>query len=283
MTRPPGAFTTATSVTRGDIPEHEEAAVYHAELVAGWDILGNANGGYLMALAARALTDHTGRPQPASLTAHFLTPGTPGPLRIEVATLRSGRRFATARALMRTDEGRPVLAVLGTFGDPGAAESPSETGPGLVDASPPELPPVDDCIPSAPPGTTPEAAPGFMNKVDLRLHPDDAGFREGQPSGRARIRGWFRFPDEEPVDEVGLLCALDAFPPTVFNAELPVNWVPTLEFTGHIRCRPAPGWLACEFTTRIVTAGFLEEDGLIWDSRGAPVAQSRQLALVPRS
>lgn len=59
--------------------------------------------------------------------------------------------------------------------------------------------------------------------------------------------------------------------------------MPTLESTAHVRERPAPGWLACEFTTKIVSNGFLEEDGLIWDPTGSPEAQSRQLALVPRS
>ena len=116
----------------------------------------------------------------------------------------------------------------------------------------------------------------------MRLHPDDAGFRAGTPSGEPRVRGWFRFPDDELPGTLGLLCVLDAFPPTVFNANLPVAWVPTLEFTAHVRCRPAPGWLACEFTTRVVSSGFLEEDGLVWDSEGRIVAQSRQLALVPR-
>ena len=121
-----------------------------------------------------------------------------------------------------------------------------------------------------------------MDKVDLRLHPDDAGFRDGTPSGDPRVRGWFRFPGDEPVGSLGLLCVLDAFPPTVFNADLPLAWVPTLELTAHVRRRPAPGWLSCEFTTRIVSSGFLEEDGLVWDREGRIVAQSRQLALVPR-
>ncbi len=71
-------------------------------------------------------------------------------------------------------------------------------------------------------------------------------------------------------------------PPTAFNARLPIGWTPTVELTAHIRARPAPGWLRCAFTTNYVTNGFLEEDGVIWDQAGTLVAQSRQLALVPR-
>ena len=81
---------------------------------------------------------------------------------------------------------------------------------------------------------------------------------------------------------VGLLVAVDAFPPTVFNANLPVAWTPTIELTAHVRARPEPGWLRCVFTTRFITGGFLEEDGEIWDASGRLVAQSRQLALLPR-
>jgi hypothetical protein len=80
-----------------------------------------------------------------------------------------------------------------------------------------------------------------------------------------------------------LLLAVDAFPPTAFNARLPVAWTPTIELTAHVRARPAPGWLRCVFTTRFFTGGFLEEDGEVWDATGRLVAQSRQLALVPRA
>jgi len=96
------------------------------------------------------------------------------------------------------------------------------------------------------------------------------------------MRGWFRLRDGEPADTIALLCAADAFPPTAFNADFPVAWTPTIELTVHVRARPEPGWLRCTFATHFVTGGFLEEDGEIWDSTGRLVAQSRQLALVPR-
>ena len=80
---------------------------------------------------------------------------------------------------------------------------------------------------------------------------------------------------------MALLCAVDAFPPTAFNAHLPIAWTPTLELTSHVRARPVPGWLSCQFTTHFIAGGFLEEDGEVWDASGRLVAQSRQLALVP--
>ena len=124
--------------------------------------------------------------------------------------------------------------------------------------------------------------PPFMGKVELRLHPADAGFFDGAKAGEARMRGWFRLRDGEPIDSAALVMAVDAFPPTIFNVDLPVAWVPTVELTAHVRARPAPGWLRCEFRTRFVSGGRLEADGLVWDEPGTLVAQSRQLALVPR-
>ena len=167
-----------------------------------------------------------------------------------------------------------MLQVLGTFGD---VSTPM--GPERVEAAPPDLPPPDACVAVEPSETFP---PPFMGRVELRLHPDDAGFATGAPSGEPRVRGWFRLRDGEPIDTVGLVLAVDAFPPTAFNARLPVAWTPTVELTAHVRARPAPGWLRCTFTTRFVTGGFLEEDGEIWDDTGRLVAQSRQLALIPR-
>jgi acyl-CoA thioesterase len=249
---------------------------YRAEVAEGWDIAGAANGGYLLATAARAMVDATGRPDPVTVTGHYLSRGEPGPVTIDVTTIRSGRRFATASAMLSAGD-RPVLAVLGTFGDLSPADG--EAAPEHVDGLPPDLPAPEDCFAMEATDTFP---PPFMGRVELRLHPDDAGFTEGRPTGVPRVRGWFRLRDDEPADTLSLLCTVDAFPPTIFNADLPVAWTPTVELTAHVRSRPAPGWLACTFSTRFVASGFLEADGEVWDTAGRLVAQSRQLALVPR-
>jgi hypothetical protein len=263
----PGPFITATAV------DAVAPGEWSACIQPGWDIGGNANGGYLLAMATRALVAASGRPDPVTVSAHYLAPAKPGSVRIATQILKQGRRFGTGTATMYAGD-RPLLAVLGTLGDLSEAD-----GPELIEGAPPELPAPEDCIRVDPTDTFP---PPFMGHVELRLHPDDAAFfATGRGSGRPQMRGWFRLPDNEPVDSVALLCAVDAFPPTVFNARLPVAWTPTVELTAHVRARPAPGWLRCRFSTRFVTAGFLEEDGEVWDSAGRLVGQSRQLALVP--
>ncbi|MFH1331451.1 MAG: thioesterase family protein [Actinomycetota bacterium] len=244
---------------------------WEGEIAPGWDIGGNADGGYVLAIAARAAAEAAERPDPVTITAHYLSPGRPGQVAIEAQVVRRGRRFAPVQALLSSCEG-PVLAILGSFAALGRYE-----GPERVDADPPELPPPDDCFLLEPTATFP---PPFMGQVELRLHPSDLGPAGG--SGPPRVRGWFRLPGGEPIDPLGLLVAVDAFPPTVLRAGLPLSWVPTLELTAHLRARPEPGWLRCTFATRFITGGFLEEDGEVWDSAGRLVAQSRQLALVPR-
>ena len=187
--------------------------------------------------------------------------------------MKQGRTLTTVTASMEAG-GRRLVQALGAFGDLSTSR-----GPELVEAAPPGLPPPEECVAVVATDTFP---PPFMGRVDLRLHPEDAGFADGTPSGRPRVRGWFRLRDGEPIDTVAMVLAVDAFPPTVFNACLPVAWTPTVELNAHVRARPSPGWLRCAFTTRYVTGGFIEEEGVLWDDTGTLEAQSRQLALIPR-
>jgi acyl-CoA thioesterase len=252
--------------------ERVQQGSYRGVLVSGWDIGGNANGGYMLAIAARAMATETGRPDPVTITAHYLSPGRAGPVTVDVHVVKQGKRFGVASAAMHAG-GKPLLQVLGTFGNLGQ----SDAGVERIESAPPDLPPPGECV-----GHRVETgAPALFGNVDLRLHPEDAGFASGRPSGQLRVRGWFRLRAGEPIDTLGLLLAVDSFPPTSFNANLPVAWTPTIELTTHLRARPEPGWLRASFSSRFVSGGFVEEDGEVWDATGRLVAQSRQLALLP--
>ena len=95
--------------------------------------------------------------------------------------------------------------------------------------------------------------------------------------------GWLRLRDGREPDTTLLMMALDALPPVAFDLGL-FGWTPTLEFTGHIRRRPEPGWLQVVLGSQTLGGGMMEEDAAIWDSAGNLVAQSRQLCgvRVPR-
>jgi acyl-CoA thioesterase len=258
-------FDRSTEVVDGDGAIHD-----------GWDIGGNANGGYLMALAAQGLRHLAGRPDPISMTGHYLSPGRPGPVRIDGEVVKQGRRFSTVAGRMHRD-GTPILQVVGSFGD---LSQPLGTYEHLA-VGPPELPPFDDCVPRTANQGTVQVA--MMDRLAVRLHPDHVGWVTGDRRGVAEIAGWFGFADGRPVDTLALLMVCDAFPPAVFHLDMPPGWVPTVEYTVHVRGIPAPGPVRCVFRSQFVQGGFLNEDGEVWDSEGKLVAQSRQLGLTPLS
>jgi hypothetical protein len=237
-----------------------------AHIVDGWDIAGNANGGYMLAVAANGLRALSGRADPITVTGHYLAPGTPGPVQISGSVVKRGKRFVTVEGAMRRD-GQTMMQLLGAFGDvdfdTGGVEY-SATGP-------PDLPPADEC-----PARTEADAPF---PVPLLQHLDVRMWDTGVPG---EVAGWFGFADGRPLDPLALLLVCDSFPPAVFGVLPKIGWVPTIEYTVHVRGRPAPGPVRCRFRTRFVRHGHLEEDGEVWDSDGALVALSRQLGITPR-
>ncbi|MGH3649775.1 MAG: thioesterase family protein [Acidimicrobiia bacterium] len=247
-----------------------------AEIEEGWDIFGVSNGGYLMSMATRAMEAESGGRQLISATGHYLNPADAGPLAVNVDILKEGRSLSMLRAsLSRGDES--LVVVTGVLADP--ARPPSEDD--LIIGGPPQLPPPAECV-MAEPSTTAALPPPFTGKVEVRIHPVDATVLVGQRSGNPVMRGWFRLRDDEALDAHAVVLATDAFPPAIFNSNLPVGWTPTLDLTVQVRNPSPSGWLAGRFSTKFVTDGLLEEDGELWDEEGRLVALSRQLALVPR-
>lgn len=246
--------------------------VYDSPVEDRWDINGNANGGYLLALVANAMREESGRAHPVSVSMHYLSPAPAGPAHTHAEVVKAGRRLATVTGRLVRD-GKDIVRSIGTFGDIDATQGPHSNTRAMV-----ELPAFEDC-PQRP--STSDVPLGLSSRLDMRLHPDDTGFARNEINGIARVRGWFSFGDGRPVDTMGLLLAADAFPPVIFNLFGMNGWVPTIEFTVHVRAVPEPGPIACEFTSSVAQGGYWEEDGVMWDSSGRVVAMSRQLALAP--
>lgn len=252
---------------------------YRGHVTDRWLVLGDAapNGGYLMAIAGRAMAMAAERPDPVTMTAHFVRPAAPGDVEVTTEIVKAGRRHTTVAARLLQD-GRECVRLIGTFGDLSAAD-----GPTRVDREPPELPPVEDCRDMNAVAESDEGfTPPVFQRFDHRMPAGMMDWARGRPLGRGLMEGWCRFAGGEPMDALGMLVVADAYPPAVFNAGEPIGWTPTIELTVQIRKRPAPGWLANRFTTDHLTRGYLEEDGEMWDSEGDLVALSRQLALLAR-
>lgn len=254
---------------------HGSPGTWTAEVEEGWDIFGVSNGGYLMAIATRAMEAETGGRCLISATGHYLNPTTPGPVSIDIATLKDGRSLSTLRARVARED-RSLLTVTAVLADPGRPVFDQD----LVTGEPPRLPPPDECLTVEPAEDGP-LPPPFSGKVEVRIHPDDFAVYTDEKSESALMRGWFRLRDGEPMDMHAVVLATDAFPPAIFNTDLPVGWTPTIDLNVQVRNPSPTGWLACRLATRFVTDGMLEEDGELWDEAGRLVALSRQLALVP--
>ncbi len=261
---------------------------YTACVDAGWSVVDGAapNGGYLLALAARAMQAETGpHPDPVTLTGHFLRPPRPGEVSVEVEVVRRGGRHTTvAGRLLQGDV--ECVRLLGAFGDLATAE-----GPDRLALAPPAYPPLEACIDVTSAAVERAAAgelPSFpiQERFDHRQPAELASWAVGRPTGRGEMGGYLRFADAVDgvaMDPLGLLVVADCFAPAVFNTTPGLtSWVPTIELTVQLRGHPAPGYLTAAFTTAAITRGYLEEDGVVWDADGNLVALSRQLALAPR-
>ncbi|MFD0545733.1 thioesterase family protein [Streptomyces mexicanus] len=252
--------------------------VYDIDLSAGWTIINAVNGGYLLAVLGRALADALPHPDPFTISAHYLTASRPGPAVVRTDVVRTGRTLSTGQAsLFQYDEdGREVerIRVLASYGDLDALPDDVRTT-----AKPPAIPPLEQCLgPEDGPAPVPGSS-AITDRLMLRLDPATAGWAVGRPSGKGEMRAWFGLADGRDADPLSLLLAVDALPPTAFELGL-TGWVPTVELTVHVRCRPAPGPLRVSITTRNLAGGFLEEDAEVWDGADRLVAQSRQLARV---
>jgi hypothetical protein len=257
---------------------------YAAELSRGWVVGGGVNGGYLLAVMARALRAElagTGHEDPFSVSAHYVTASTPGPAYVETELVRSGGRFSTLRATLvqEVDGARvPRIAAHATLGD-AAKAGEAET---VLALEPPELPPVEDCMSwqQNAPADFENFAP-LLGRTEIRFDPATARWAQGEPSRNGVLQAWVRLIDDRPWDPLALLFVVDVLPPTTFDLGL-FGWAPTLELTAHLRAVPAPGWAIVRHQTRTMAGGLFEEDCEVWDSTGVLVAQSRQLALQPR-
>jgi hypothetical protein len=265
------AFDVATAVTAG------EGGALRADLDPGWDVGGGVlNGGYLLAIAARAAVLHSPHPHPVALSASYLRAAAAGAAQLTVTPGPAGRTVAHS-AVVLADAGGPALAVQATTATLGA-------GPADLAVPMPAVPPVAECRSVAEHADlAPAGLPvsGLSRQIEIRIDPLTAGWAVGRPGGEAVIRAWVRLTDGREPDPLALVTFADALPPTCWALGR-FGWAPTVQLQVLVRALPAPGWCLVEARTGEVAGGWLDEDYRIWDSTGRLVAQSRQLARAPR-
>jgi hypothetical protein len=247
---------------------------FFADLDGGWNVgPGILNGGYLLAVTARAAVIESPHPHPVALSASYLRATGPGEVELFVTPGAAGRTLAHSQVLLG-DPDYPNLSVqvtTATLGDAVADHA----------VPVPSIPPVADCLPTRTASEGPGSEVGIREYVDVRLDPSTAGWAVGKPSGDPVVRGWVQLADGAPADPFALAMFADILPPSVWSMGM-FGWTPTVQLQVLVRALPAPGWCLVEARTNEVAGGWIDEDYRIWDSTGRLVAQSRQLARTPR-
>lgn len=244
---------------------------FAARLDPGWCTGEAPNGGYLLAILARAMQRSVPLKHPLTVTATFLRATRPGEADVAVGVIRLGGTLNHVEAHLSQD-GKESVRAIGIFGRPN--EGPTR----FREPRPPVLPDPDEC--RHVPVPMPNGAPSHVrNRFDIR-YATGLGWLDGTPSGRPEVRAWVHLdPDEEPDSLLSLLL-LDLLPSTAFELGYP-GWTPTISYTTSVRAVAGPGWLRCVSHARLVTADLVEEDSELWDESDRLIATSRQLALLP--
>ena len=95
-----------------------------------------------------------------------------------------GQTDSTVRYLARA-RGQQVF-----FTGTGVVFSPPHGEPIHMGGAPPDLPPVEQCVPRTKMGPVQAT---LMERLSVSLHPDDASIQSGEPTGAGIVRGWFGF------------------------------------------------------------------------------------------
>lgn len=245
------------------------AGRYRAEIRPDWRVE-RPNGGYVAAILLRAVTAEVGDParSPRSVTIHYLRPPEDGPIEVEVVVERTGRSMSAVSARL-TQEGKVIALAL-------VAAGIERDGFVLEDTPAPDVAGPEDC-PLAPP---PPVRIRIREQFEIRPAIGPPAFTGGD---EAVTGGWLRLRDPEPTDAHVLLQIADAWIPAIFGVTTERLGVPTVDLTVHLRqtvLAEDDGWMLVRFRTRLAAAGYLEEDGEIWDRAGRLLAHSRQLAVI---
>lgn len=246
--------------------EQLEEGLWRGRVDRSWFVQDGPNGGFLAALAARAIEQRSGRP-PRSLTLHYLEPPVEGPVDVMAFIERAGRTTVSLSVRM-TQEGRTVA-----LGIAACAEARPEQ-PSWHDAEPPPMPPPEECEPFP---MEHRRTPPFFRKYEVR-------WNGANPEDRpAHVTAWFRTREPRPLDPVIVAALTDAAMPPAFLRMTQRLFVPTIDLTIHWRSPLPEGdhpWVLGHFFTRVGEGGACEEDGELWSQDGRLIAQSRQLAIV---
>jgi acyl-CoA thioesterase II len=226
-------------------------------------------GGYVAAIAFRAMAAETAQPVPATFACQFLRAGRAGPVEVAVESVRGGKRSEAMRAVLVQD-GKPLLAATAWFVASGMA--------GFEHAG--------VAIPEVP---DPDALKSFAEHTDdyASWYPIWQNI-EGRPvrweyaPGPAIWRTWMKLEEPAPgdpiLDAARTLVWADLQPWNAVQAphDWPRRWIaPNLDLTVTFHA-PACGeeWILCDAESPAAAAGLAGAAGRLWTRSGKLIATS---------
>lgn len=252
-----------------------DASRYRATLSPSWRSMLDIHGGYVAAMAARAIElslDDDSRPL-RSYNAQFLRPAHPGDVTIHIDTVRSGRTAAFLRATVTQDD-RAVMTTTAVAGAQRDGLTFSELTPPPAAATPP--PPNTQRFIGGEPGL-------HFEQLELRFEPDLAMFGSHE---RARVAGWLRPLDRtDTITLPWIICATDFMPPSmVFRTDRAVQAATIDMAVQLVHSQPStiipPGaYVYAEAACAISAEGYSVEDATFWAPDAQLLATSRQVRL----
>lgn len=252
--------------------------LYHAELSQDWDLVG-PNGGYVAAVALRAVGRHVALARPVSISCQFLEPPRFGPVALRLTVLRSARRATAVRVSMIQGDDRRVLEALVWAGvdldGPQANWTPRPAAP-----EPDELADLRTLLHAEGRGV-----PAWHDCVNLR---ELAGRTRGV-ARTPRVLSWARFQPQscfaDPwVDAGRSVILIDSLQwPAVMNAfpeRERAMLAPSIDlYVAFHDLATDSEWLLVQATGAAANAGTFHGHGLVWSADGRLVASGGQQML----
>ena len=237
---------------------------WRANLVKGWRVGRVPNGGYVMAIIGRAISQSLGDTDPLSINAFYLEPTALGEAEVDVEVLRRGKGTHYAAARLYQEGGLKIVA------NAAYTDLSTMTGPSHVILDPPVVPPFDPSL------TPPHEGLEIHDTIDIRVVKGGEFFATREPSYTGEFIAYMRYRDGADIGVLDLLMFVDMMPPPAFTLLPKVGWVPTVELTVQLKGKPAPGPILCRAQSHTLMNGVTELDCEIWDSQGELVALGRQ-------
>ncbi len=259
---------------------------FTAQLSRDWDIWG-PNGGYIAAVALRAIGETTDFARPASFSCHFLGVARyDEPVSIQVTSLRRAKRAESLRVEVRQGEAPILEGIAWVIGDVGGLSHDAAVMPEVP--RPDELKPIEELLSKE----ELETGPPYPFWLNFDERPTKFLPREewqNRPAGDPVWRHWLKFRptasfDDPFAEAARLLIALDVCMwPAATGAYAPgtlTHIAPSLDlFASFHRLDTRAEWLLIDGFAPFAGDGLVGGQSRVWDEDGKLLASGGQQML----